>query len=271
MFGFLVWELKENWRLYEANRPRNLLPVMVGYKGETMIRLLRPGFHSGTLSKVFAKLRRADRKAQITAKWTRVRKQRDHLERVRLAVQHFIEREFITLIELSPRWQGGRLAMGEVRLGVHSIRVEVLGSIAEQESLWLEFSDLSGWLVAGIERVGWLAALEPGDIQLVSQALAGLYKMSGVDLVREQAFNRRSAPTPTVSICVKPASVGLARGGTGPSRVILALRSQEPLLPQSAESDSIAFGPDAPAAGRGSILARTGDFVVELAGNLVIG
>ena len=24
VFGFLVWELKENWRLYRANRPRNI-------------------------------------------------------------------------------------------------------------------------------------------------------------------------------------------------------------------------------------------------------
>ena len=47
IFGFLVWELKENWRLYEANRRPDLEPVVVGHHGETMARLLRPGFHSG--------------------------------------------------------------------------------------------------------------------------------------------------------------------------------------------------------------------------------
>ena len=29
VFGFLVWELKENWRLYESNRPEKLVPVTV--------------------------------------------------------------------------------------------------------------------------------------------------------------------------------------------------------------------------------------------------
>ncbi len=41
IFGFLVWEFKENWRLYEANRPRSLRPVAIGHHGETMTRLLR--------------------------------------------------------------------------------------------------------------------------------------------------------------------------------------------------------------------------------------
>src|SRR5262249_58981978 len=61
--GFLVWELKENWRLYAANRPPTLRPVMVGSHGETLARLLRPGFHSGTLPKLHAKLRKAERRA----------------------------------------------------------------------------------------------------------------------------------------------------------------------------------------------------------------
>ena len=66
IFGFLVWEFRENWRLYAANRPKGLRPVPLGPHGETMPRLLRPGFHSGTLPKRFAKLRRAERRA---GKW----------------------------------------------------------------------------------------------------------------------------------------------------------------------------------------------------------
>src|SRR5262249_2346914 len=53
IFGFLAWELRENWRLYEANRPRTLTPVVLGHHGETMRGLLRPGFHSGTVPKQF--------------------------------------------------------------------------------------------------------------------------------------------------------------------------------------------------------------------------
>ena len=43
IFGFLAWELKENWRLYAANRPPRLKPVVLGHHGETMRGLLRPG------------------------------------------------------------------------------------------------------------------------------------------------------------------------------------------------------------------------------------
>ncbi len=57
IFGFIAWELKENWRLYAANRPERLRPVPIGHHGETMRGLLRPGFHSGTVPKLYRKLR----------------------------------------------------------------------------------------------------------------------------------------------------------------------------------------------------------------------
>ena len=41
MFGFLVWELKENWRLYAANRPPNLGAIGIGHHGETMLQFLQ--------------------------------------------------------------------------------------------------------------------------------------------------------------------------------------------------------------------------------------
>ena len=33
VFGFLAWELKENWRLYAANRPRRLTAQAIGHHG----------------------------------------------------------------------------------------------------------------------------------------------------------------------------------------------------------------------------------------------
>ncbi|WP_200387368.1 sulfite exporter TauE/SafE family protein [Thiocapsa imhoffii] len=79
--GFLVWELKENWKIYAANhhgsRPgapalegtlgpvdRDAIvktpvePAIIGSHGETMRGMLRRGFHSGTLPKAFDRLRR---------------------------------------------------------------------------------------------------------------------------------------------------------------------------------------------------------------------
>src|SRR5262249_13592112 len=67
--GFLVWEFKENWSLYRANRRRTLGPVVIGHHGETMPLLLRPGFHSGTLRKCYARIRRADSRGHRGGSW----------------------------------------------------------------------------------------------------------------------------------------------------------------------------------------------------------
>lgn len=57
LFGFLAWELKENWKLYRANHPDRTQPAHFGPHGETLYTLLRPGFHSGALPAAFAELR----------------------------------------------------------------------------------------------------------------------------------------------------------------------------------------------------------------------
>lgn len=57
LFGFLAWELNENWKLYRANHPDRAQPARFGPEGETLYALLRPGFHSGALPKAFAELR----------------------------------------------------------------------------------------------------------------------------------------------------------------------------------------------------------------------
>ena len=58
-FGFFFWEFRENWRLYEANRPARMPAAMFGPHAETMRDLLEPGFHAGTLPAVYRKLRKA--------------------------------------------------------------------------------------------------------------------------------------------------------------------------------------------------------------------
>src|SRR4051812_20928782 len=91
IFGFAVWELKENWKLYSSNRSRNLRPVRIGSHGETMLRLLKPGFHSGTVPKLFRKLRRATRHGQQR----NVRKIKASLHHVQESISHFVERELL--------------------------------------------------------------------------------------------------------------------------------------------------------------------------------
>lgn len=184
--GFLVWELKENWRLYKANRPNELHPSSVGHHGETLVRLLRPGFHSGTIPKLYGRLRRADRKAMWTGNWKKSRKYRDALGSVEQTVRRFVDREFVELLGESRRFRPLRVRLGQIELSVSSMRIDLECPEIADEPLRLSLADQSGWLTARIVSPGWSARLSDAPRQALADALTGLYKMCGVELVYEQ-------------------------------------------------------------------------------------
>lgn len=100
--GFLVWELKENWKLYAANHPAQAEPAIVGSHGETMRGMLRRGFHSGTLPKAFDRLRLVLRQ-QIRdelANPPRLREKQRHLGEIERAISIFCERELVHALRL---------------------------------------------------------------------------------------------------------------------------------------------------------------------------
>jgi hypothetical protein len=182
LFGFLVWELKENWRLYQANRPDDLRPAAIGHHGETMLRLLRPGFHSGTIPRLYAKLRRAERRGKRRT----VRKLRDALNGVERCIYHFVEREFLEHLRQSRGWGQAHLVVGPVHLATNRIRVELIRPEVAGGGTWLDFDERAGWIVARVARPGWLGELSHCQRQALSTALAGLYKLAGVSLTAEQ-------------------------------------------------------------------------------------
>src|SRR5438270_4118893 len=126
VFGFLFWEMKENWSLYQANRGPALQPVAIGTHGETMRRLLQPGFHSGTIPKLFARLRNAEQKALRTGNYTSVRAVQAALEEVEEAVRLFVVREFLVLLAQEESWKKQPLQVGRIRLATNQVRVELL-------------------------------------------------------------------------------------------------------------------------------------------------
>jgi hypothetical protein len=177
--GFLVWELKENWRLYEANQPATLRPLVVGSHGETVRRLLRPGFHSGTVPKLFAKLRRAD--------GPKARKREEELHHVALAVERFLDRDFLAMLEHSPLWGHTlRLRCGQVRLGTNRIRFELRCRDLPDPPLNVDVDIEGAYLLAGVSQAGWIRRLSERQRRALAEALAGFYRLAGVDLVREQ-------------------------------------------------------------------------------------
>ena len=194
IFGFLIWELKENWRLFAANRPKNLQPVLIGSHGETLSRLLRPGFYSGTIPKRFAKLRRAERKVAAAAGDPRaVRKHREVLHHVEIALQRYIEREFIAWFNESRRWPLPCPQMGEIHLATSVITVEVMLPGAVEGPLVMAFE-----LVDGRTRLrlcGNICAEDLADParKILRAAIINLLKTGGIEVLEHSSEAARSA------------------------------------------------------------------------------
>jgi hypothetical protein len=184
--GFLVWELKENYKLYRTTRPETLRPAPIGHHGESMGGLLKPGLHSGTLPKLWAKLRRAARKGDGSAD-----KHREAMREIAEAVERFVDRELSALLAGSERFEGA-VHVARVRLASNRVRVELSRSSGGHHgapgtgTCALSFEEQSGWLLAGVAEPGWIAALAGEERVLFENALAGLYHRAGVELVREQ-------------------------------------------------------------------------------------
>lgn len=183
--GFLVWELKENWRLYRANRGRSIEAQPLTLHGQTLPRLMRAG-GTGGLPGIYARLRRAEREAHRTGDWTASRRQRAALEEAEAKVRRFVERELLRLLAAGEAWDEPP-RVGAVQLGLTRVRIEL-----EPPAGWsgpparLAFEDDAGWLVAALEEPGWTADLDPERRRTLEVGLFGLYKAAGVELVQEQ-------------------------------------------------------------------------------------
>ena len=224
--GFLVWEFKENWRLYRATRPRTLQPLIVGHHGETIARLLRPGFHSGTIPKLFTKLRRAawrdDEHLAARAK--------EGLHHVEEAVATFVHRQLASLLAATPQFGATDIAVEHVDIASNRIDIVLAcPSISPQPAtLRIELAGRS--LVAGIIIPGWIAALEDARRRgILEIALAGFYKLAAIDLVREQIEHalRPSGDAPPPAFDIADEGLVVWPGQGFETEIIYDLRSRK--------------------------------------------
>ena len=243
--GFLAWELQENWRLYRANRPATLGPVVVGHHGETLPRLLRPGFHSGTLPKLYGKLRRAERRAHRGGSWRPVRKLRKQLHEVDEVLQHFAERELLAFLTPSRaaalHWTAGPVHVAAVEAGSNRIRFLLSCPAVGASPLEVRLEEQSGWLLAEVASPGWLTQLSASDRQTLATALAGFYHRAGVGLVREQV--RNALPASCVSWDVQEDGLTLWTGEEFDTVAVYNLESRPCLFPTGADGKRITTSP----------------------------
>ncbi|HMY17853.1 MAG TPA: hypothetical protein PKA58_16130, partial [Polyangium sp.] len=193
VFGFLVWELKENYRLYRENRSHKLQPVPIGQHGETVGTLMRPGFHSGTLPKHFAKLRKAARKAEFeeslgkTHGHSALRGLQQTLEDLKETIRRAVEREIGQLLAGCSRFRGGPISVAGIELGSNRVTVELACEKLTKSKTVVTFEEQSGLIVANVAEPGFIGVLPDKESRILFEnALAGFYRVAGVDLVREQ-------------------------------------------------------------------------------------
>lgn len=190
MIGFLVWELKENWRLYEMNRRPQLGPSRIGPHGETLTRLLRPGFHSGTLPKQFARLRQALHADPQDALNLASHKHLAAIEATGVSLRRFVDRELCALL----RWTGfddeAPLHVGRVRLATQRVELTVESSRPGEAPIVLVFEDRGGVLCAEVRERGWLSLRSAAEQRRFADALTGLYHLGGVELLSGELQQR---------------------------------------------------------------------------------
>ena len=176
IFGFIAWELKENWRLYEANRPERLKPVMIGSHGETMRQLLRPGFHSGTVPKIFRRLRQVDRE--------QASQYHHELDHVAEAVGHFVQRELLDLLEREVEWGRVDVQVAGVRFGCQRAVIDLTACRLGPDALTVAFENVSGQIEAELEQPGWVDKLTEHQKAVLTTALRGFLDMAAVTVYK---------------------------------------------------------------------------------------
>ncbi|MDQ5908606.1 MAG: hypothetical protein QG599_698 [Pseudomonadota bacterium] len=189
LFGFLVWELRANWKLYRANHPDAIQPARFGPAGETLYTLLRRGFHSGALPKAFARLRTViaqenDQQRNIPQA---LRRAEARLNRILEAVRTFASQELIFALMDRSQETGHPVTatMDRLEAATALLAVQVALTLQDQpepgEPLLLEVrfaladEALSGeiTLTGPVERFGDLAWLEEETARFLQRAAVG--------------------------------------------------------------------------------------------------
>ena len=197
--GFLVWELKENWKLYRASRPATLEPLGIGHHGESMVGFLRPGFHSGTIPKLFTRLRRAAWRGDEKG----IAKQHEGLHHVEEAIAKFVDRQLVSMLVEVEAFRATDVALSRIDIGSNRVQMTIVCPSVGSAPATIRFELQSGWIVGGLAEPGWIRQLDEAQRRIFEIALAGFYKLSGVELLREQlehALKPDDAPTPPYDI-----------------------------------------------------------------------
>lgn len=163
--GFMVWELKENWRLYRANMPARLTPVPFGSHGETARGMLVPGFHSGTIPALFRRARHGVASP-------------DDFEHARDAAERFIHGSFLALLEGTREFPHPQLEQIFLTNASISARITIEGRSALLTIRWR-----GHWLEADWNDKDLRDLLKPESRTAWDDARDGLWHLAGSEVL----------------------------------------------------------------------------------------
>lgn len=163
IFGFIVWELKENWRLYAANRSERYPKAVIGHHGETVRALLRPGFHSGTVPKIYRSIRTKVRDAALSGKTPLLSKHWHELIELQDNIQLSIQRDLIPLLTSFEGWAKLQPNIATKTPTTQNI-VFKIGIATNDEPIKVHIQHKNNHILAEVQKPEWFYHLS-GDIQ----------------------------------------------------------------------------------------------------------
>ena len=175
IFGFLAWECRENWKLFAANRSPNLPPTPLGHHGETVRGLLRPGFHSGTIPRLFRRFRAFFARPTASEEPQRLDHLKHELHHLHSAIEHLIERELLAYWRTVPPLAAATLE--SVIIGVQRIEVAIA---LKDAPLRLSFEHVNGAILGTIDDLGWANTLDADSRAKADSGLKGLFASAAV-------------------------------------------------------------------------------------------
>jgi hypothetical protein len=153
---------------------------MIGHHGETLPRLICPGFHSGTIPRLFARLRRANHWQDDRLPDPAVVQIRHDLASCEHAIRHFFEREVIGYASRVRSLSELGLKLARVDLATNRVRLELFAQNNPAFLLDLTF-DRKGNALLGRQSPELVrAGQDPAVVRDFGMLLRGMWAISGV-------------------------------------------------------------------------------------------
>ncbi len=273
-FGFFFWEFRENWRLYEANRPKRMPPAMVGPQGETLRELLEPGFHAGTIPAVYRRLRKACDLRTTRMDFRLERACLREIGEICEDLARLTRRQFCDILGRCVGWQN---LMTEVALpkdssledpfGIpptgFSVRTPLLatnrivilldwfhpGKNPDNEPLAIDMEFMGSRLFARVGNPAWLALLPPEANRSLTASLAWFFTQMGIGVSNEhlgaglpKGFIRASVVDRAITLFPEEASDSPARLRTDWSGERIMSIRRDSRIPRPLPAATMIFG-----------------------------